>query len=175
MSCDGGTHYAGKKKVNRGSKPWMLGRTEAERFADYVSPEPNSGCFLCVGGYRTTGYGQFNFRGRRSEKAHRAAWMLANGDIPAGMHVLHHCDNPACVNVAHLFLGTMLDNVRDMIAKGRDRNPAAEHRKKTSCPKGHPYDMVTYGGARACRACYQLMRRGIRIRHAAKVRAGAAS
>lgn len=150
------THYA-KKKVNRGSKPWMLTRTEAERFADYVIPEPNSGCFLWVGGYRTTGYGQFNFRGKRSEKAHRAAWVLAHGDIPAGMHVLHHCDNPACVNVAHLFLGTALDNVRDMIAKGRDRNPASSHREKTCCPKGHPYDLREPDGRRRCRACYSVV------------------
>ncbi len=51
--------------------------------------------------------------------AHRAAWIEANGPIPEGMNVLHHCDNPPCVNVEHLFLGTAADNTQDMIAKGR--------------------------------------------------------
>jgi hypothetical protein len=52
-------------------------------------------------------------------RAHRLAWELANGPIPAGLSVLHRCDNPRCVNVDHLFLGTQRDNVLDSICKGR--------------------------------------------------------
>jgi hypothetical protein len=55
----------------------------------------------------------------RQTYAHRAAWEAENGPIPSGLHVLHECDVPACINVAHLFLGTPLDNVSDMISKGR--------------------------------------------------------
>lgn len=51
--------------------------------------------------------------------SHRASWLVEHGCLPAGLHVLHKCDVPACVNPEHLFLGTDLDNTRDMISKGR--------------------------------------------------------
>lgn len=51
--------------------------------------------------------------------AHRRAWEQANGPIPEGMFICHHCDNPKCINPAHLFLGTCADNIKDRDAKGR--------------------------------------------------------
>lgn len=64
------------------------------------------------------GYGRVGRNGK-SYRAHRLAWEEEHGPIPDGMMVLHRCDNPPCVNVEHLFLGTALDNMRDMVAKGR--------------------------------------------------------
>ncbi len=64
------------------------------------------------------GYGQFRYN-MKLERAHRASWIIHFGEIPNGMHVLHRCDNRICSNPEHLFLGTNLDNINDMIAKGR--------------------------------------------------------
>ena len=50
---------------------------------------------------------------------HALVWILANGPIPEGLWVCHHCDNPPCGNLSHLFLGTMADDMDDKVAKGR--------------------------------------------------------
>ena len=68
------------------------------------------------------GYGRIWSNGKL-ERAHRVAWRLSAGPIPAGLWVLHHCDNPSCVRPDHLFLGNHMDNVRDRMAKRRPTTP----------------------------------------------------
>ena len=80
-------------------------------------------------------YGCFRFNGRVA-KAHRVAWELTNGPVPSGLCVLHRCDNPACVNPGHLFLGTDADNVRDRNQKGRQARGQA-HGHYTSPRRGN--------------------------------------
>lgn len=73
------------------------------------------------------GYGQFNINGT-IWRTHVLAWVLLRGDIPDGIYVCHKCDNPKCVNIDHLFLGTQKQNMHDMIQKKRDRHSHGEDR-----------------------------------------------
>ena len=76
------------------------------------------GCIEWTEGRTNEGYGYKRHEGK-SWLAHRWAWMMKHGPIPEGLCVLHRCDNPPCVNVDHLFLGTRVDNNNDKMAKGR--------------------------------------------------------
>jgi len=88
-----------------------------ERFEARVVIVPN-GCHIWTGCVTGHGYGTL-VRDQKQWKAHRFAWTLYRGPIPEGMHVLHHCDVPPCVNPEHLWLGTHTENIQDMDRKGR--------------------------------------------------------
>jgi len=79
-----------------------------------------SGCLLWLGSKVQGGYGQITYR-RMSWRTHRLAWVAHHGPVPDGMYVCHACDNPACMAIEHLFLGTPRENYFDMRSKGRHR------------------------------------------------------
>lgn len=80
---------------------------------------PFSGCWLWTGGVTWNGYGRIRVNGQYRQ-AHRFSWESHVGAIPNGLYVCHRCDVPACVNPAHLFVGTAKDNAHDCIEKGRN-------------------------------------------------------
>lgn len=94
-----------------------------DAFEYHVSPEPNSGCWLWTGPVfsHRGGYGCFTMRsaGLIQQRAHRVSWSIYCHEISSEAHVLHACDNPTCVNPAHLFLGTQTSNMEDKVAKRR--------------------------------------------------------
>ena len=127
-----------------------------QRFMSKILPEPNSGCWLWMAAVNFHGYGRFNMGKKRGGimKSHRVAWEIYRGRIPEGLHVLHKCDIPACVNPDHLFLGTHTDNMQDMTLKGKNFQL-----RKTHCLRGHEFtesNIYPYRGYRHCRVCINL-------------------
>ena len=89
------------------------------RFLALVT-KSDSGCWEWSGHRWSNDYGAFKIN-YKHYLAHRISYRLFVGPIPDGLFVLHHCDNKACVNPDHLFLGTQLDNMRDKVSKGRQQ------------------------------------------------------
>ena len=128
------------------------------RFEKYVQVQ-ESGCHHWTGGKAGRGYGVFTvgFKSDKTQRliyAHRWAFVRHSGAIPDGLTIDHLCNNPQCVNPAHLVLATAYDNSM------RGSNPAALNKRKTHCPAGHEYDQknthIDKTGSRHCRICDRL-------------------
>lgn len=142
------------------------GQPSVERFFSYVSAT-DGGCWEWAGNRDKDGYGRLGYMSspgkQKMIKAHRLSHEVFNGLISDGKMVLHSCDNPPCVNPAHLRVGTAKDNSLDISARGRNF-----FKNKTHCPGGHEYsEGNTYiypNGKRTCRECGKLRAREIRRR-----------
>lgn len=112
----------------------MTSRPLADRFWEKVDVRSPSECWEWTAGHTTNGYGHVWSGGRRGKNllAHRVSHELNKGTVPQGMHVLHSCHNPGCVNPAHLRLGTHEDNMTDRQNAGRQAKGVTQARSKLS-------------------------------------------
>lgn len=139
-------------------------RSTPETFMRYVKVSP--ACWAWKG-LTSHGYGRLRYHGK-TVSAHRLSWEIHNNrPVPDGLFVLHSCDNPACVNPAHLFLGTHQDNMRDARDKGRLNTRG--YGLRTSCMRGHLYSnlntrVVTTKAGRTERRCRECARTRDRLR-----------
>lgn len=113
-------------------------------------------CWEWNGARTSAGYGHKAIK-KRLVHTHRLSWEWVHGPIPEGLCVLHACDNRACCNPNHLFLGTKKDNLHDAMRKNRW---VAYNKLKTHCKRGHAFDEINTdhrpNGKRRCRTCHRL-------------------
>lgn len=111
-------------------------------------------CWEWTGARHPHGYGWAPFKRDGERLAHRVSYLISKGPIPEGMHILHSCDNPPCVNPDHLRAGTRRENALDMHERGRH---STWKKRRTHCQEGHLLDESnTYihpDGERRCRTC----------------------
>lgn len=113
------THYMQLRRAGLAPIGTKARGTVEDRFWRHV--EKNEDCWTWTGSLKSDGYGRLGAGGASGRYlcAHRVSYELHHGEIPKGMVVMHECDNPACVNPAHLSLGTYSDNTQQACDKGR--------------------------------------------------------
>lgn len=134
--------------------------TPAERIARHTK-RAESGCLEWQGTLTKFGYGRIWLKDK-CVRVHRLSYEIAHGEVPAGLDILHTCDNEKCCEPSHLYAGTDLDNTRDRIARKRDAGPSRRNRDKTVCKRGHPFagdNLYMVNGYRRCRECERIRAR----------------
>jgi hypothetical protein len=141
------TFYTSKNSMRRLTKEDVYGR---------ISPEPNTGCWLWIGHFNATEYGQISYQGKMW-RAHRLIYLFEMGHLPessrgpkADTVVLDHiCNERSCVNPRHLCITTARDNTLSL----HSNTTARKNSLKTACPKGHVYNYTYPDGRRGCSEC----------------------
>ena len=149
--CD--THYSRWRE--HGSTDLPRRSTAYERFVAKV--DASGGADVChpwTASRNEKDYGHFYADGEYFKAPRWLLGYLRGKALGPDEWALHHCDNPPCCNPAHLYIGDCVQNVRDMVARGR-----GAMQSRTHCPHGHPYDEQNtrlYQGRRFCRMCHKL-------------------
>lgn len=153
--CVNPAHLHLTPNAHTGPKPesYYIGKfwAKVDKSAGYG---PWGDCWEWQSAKSDAGYGNA-WNGKRQIGAHRYAYELTNGPFPKGLFACRRCDNPKCVNPAHIFPGTPKANVEDMHAKGRAVTNGYD--KRTHCLRGHLLGgdnlRKTRNGTRQCKQC----------------------
>lgn len=152
------------QRVGEWAVSFLAGRkysaTLEEKLDRMSIPEPMSGCILWLGCTITDGYGMLNVgKGKGNKLAHRVAWELVNGAIPADCEIDHICRVRSCINPAHMRAVSHKVNVL------AGESFSAHHARKGTCVHGHQFDGIRKGnGQRTCSTCRKMWQAAARDR-----------